>query len=822
MRSLVAMAVASLLIVGVSVASDAEASIKRFTNIEAQGLEPALNAWARERDLQLVYRSDVVGALTTAGAVGELTAEEALGRLLNGTGLTYRYLNKNTITIVPIAAAPAATGSNVSLKRSAWRLAQAESNGSGNQTAGGSGGDSATTNSSERNGFNLEEVVVTAQKREERLQEVPMSVSVLSGAELDRSTAEGLTEALNRVPGVAAAASFQGGGTQMAIRGVTSGGPTFNGSSPVAYYLDSVPFGLVKTAIAPDANAYDMERVEVLRGPQGTLYGASAQNGVVRILTRDAQLDQVEFKARTSASSTDAGGDNFRGDAAFNLPIVPGKFAARAVVGYQDLSGWIDRPNDKDANDAQIQNFRLKLQGRPSEQLTVGLSAWLSRADYGAPSSGLDGNRNSSLEDESISTDYDVFGLKVGYDFGAASLSSMTSYLDYKNTGNLDLTPTNFPALLYTGLDADVFAQELLLSSTSQSAWRWSVGAFYRDAEDRLRQNNLGGGAPFDYANGSESYALFGEISRRFLDDRFAWTLGLRYFHDEVFVKENVNQGQPGDPLQDNRDSFDSTTPRAVLTWYPSDSLTVYASYSEGFRSGFDQDPGVLRPNPNFPSAKPDKLRNYELGAKADFAGGLVSLESAVYFIDWQSVQQSLAVPFEGTAITALVNGKSASGLGVDVGITARPLDSLQLGINASWNDLTMDSPVISSGVVLFDKGERLNLSPEYTAGAWADYSVPVGGSGYHAQFSASANYVSAKDWRTIWGGVQSLGYGEDQFVGRLSIALQSPGRWVTTLFADNVTNEGGIVAIAPFPVTPDWAARIRPRTVGVQFEYRL
>lgn len=798
--------------------TSAQAQSQKEIRLAIKGvlLADALNDWAQAAGLRLRAATSHRYARQLNGS---FTPQGALDCLLDGTALDDR-------TVIVREQAESAWSSASFVKQHSLRLAAAEMSSqsaaiTSDRPPEATRAQSVSAPSVPQRGP-MEEVVVSAQKREERLQEVPMSISVLGGTDLDTSTAEGVTEALSRVPGVAASASFQGGGTQAGIRGVTAGGPLFTGSSPVGYYLDSIPFGLVKSAIAPDANAYDLERVEVLRGPQGTLYGASAQNGVLRVLTRDAQLDQFEFKARTSASSTDGGGANYRGDMALNVPLVQGKLAARAVVGYQTFSGWIDKPNHKDANDAEIKNFRLKISGQATERLSVGLSAWLSRSDYGAPSQGDDQGRNSSLIDEPIATDYDAFGLKIGYDAPTFSISSMTSYLEFKNAGNLDLTPTGSPAVLFTGLDAEVLAQEVIVNSTQQSAWRWSAGVFYRDAEDRLRQNSLDGGAPFDYSNGSKSYALFGEFGRRFLDNHLAWTLGVRHFHDEVFVKENINQGQPGDLLQDNRDSFDSTTPRAVLTWYPDEEdATVYISYSEGFRSGFDQDPGVKRPNPNFPPAKPDKLRNYELGAKLALDEGRVSLESAVYFIDWRDVQQSIAVPFGGTSVTALVNGESASGIGVDLGLNARASDNLSVGFNVSWNDLTMDSAVISGGEVLFSDGDRLNLSPEITAGAWADYSFSVG-RGYGTQFSLSANYTSEKDWRTIWGGAQSVGYGDSLLIGRASIALIAPDHWVATLFADNLTNENGKVAIPPFPVIADWASRVRPRTVGAQLEYRF
>src|SRR5687767_1647963 len=158
----------------------------------------------------------------------------------------------------------------------------------------GGGGIGATLAAENKDVRPLEEIIVTAQKREERLQDVPISISVLSGAELDQLTSDGVLEALERVPGVVATAPMAGSGAQLTVRGVSAGGATFNGSSPIAYYLDSVPFGLVKTAIVPDSNIYDLNRVEVLRGPQGTLYGASAQNGVVRVLTNDANPNEFE------------------------------------------------------------------------------------------------------------------------------------------------------------------------------------------------------------------------------------------------------------------------------------------------------------------------------------------------------------------------------------------------------------------------------------------------------------------------------------------------------------------------------------------------
>lgn len=673
---------------------------------------------------------------------------------------------------------------------------------------------------------NLEEIVVTAQKRDERLQEVPISISVLGGADLDKSSDSSITDALNNVPGVATTVGAQGGGTQLAVRGVSANGPLFSGSSPIAYYVDSIPFGLVRSAVEPDFSAFDMDRIEVLRGPQGTLYGASALNGVVRVLTKDPDLSNFDFKARTTLSTTDGGGENYRGDMAVNVPIIEGKLAARVVIGDEDLSGWINSPVKNHVNDAELRNLRLKILAQPTDELSIGLSAWRSEANYGAPSQSTESRTISSLVPQPISTDVDTYGLKVGYIFPAFTISSMTSYLKYANGGDLDLAPAGVPApaTLFTGLDSKVFSQEFNLNSTIDSAWRWSAGAFYRDGKDVNLQRFAYFVEPLDFSDTSKSSAVFGEIGRKFMQDQLELTLGIRHFHDEVGTQENIQfQGNPNVPLYSSAASFNANTPRVVLTWIADPDLTVYGSYSQGFRSGAAQDVVVEESVPGFPPYKPDKLDNYEMGTKGALWDRRVSFEAAIYYMDWKGVQQTVSVfvPGDnGVTAPAQINGSSASGLGADFGMTTRPLDGLVLGVNFSWNNLKQDSNVYSGASLLFNKGERLMYSPEYTAGASAQYSVPLS-NGYKTRFTASANYTSEQSLSEVLGNgsVRALD-GNVMLTSRASIAVESPDHWGISFFADNLNNEHG--ATVPADLPPEFALRIRPRTVGVQLDYHL
>jgi iron complex outermembrane recepter protein len=666
----------------------------------------------------------------------------------------------------------------------------------------------------------LEEVIVTAQKRAERLIDVPISMSVLDGIDLDASPVQGTAEMLNRVPGVAAMIAVLGT-PKLAIRGATASDVFRGGSTPIAYYLDAVPFGFVKSAFIPDSNVYDLDRIEVLRGPQGTLYGANAQNGLVRILTHEPNLDEFEFKARALMSSTDRGGENYRGDAAINVPIVEGRLAARAVVGYQDLSGWIDKPAGKDENDAEISNARLKVKAQLTEKLSLGASAWLSRSDFGGQAI-ADDNARSRGGSEPVANDYDVFGLELGYEFSGATLSSRTGYIDYASVSFLDLSLLGLTGVTQRSqLNSEVISQELILNSTRDGSWRWTLGGMYRDVEDR-RQHNFPVAAPVDMIDTSESYAVFGELTRVFMDGRLELTGGLRYFEDDVALKENLSfTGVPTTPLVETQATFDAVTPRAVLSWHPSKDSTVYASYAEGFRSGFTQDPRIVSIlGVQAPTVDSDTLRNYELGAKGRLLGGRLAFDTAVYYMDWEDVQQLLLINVGGIFRSVGANGSSASGVGFEFAVTTMPVEGLELGANLGWNDLTVDGDVISAGVVFLRDGDRLVTSPELTVGASVDYGFSIG-TGFEGRMSISGNYISEMSNRSI-AGTQSIEWeGDPMLIARASLSLSSRTGWTATLFSENIGNEQGAPLVNPGAFR-DWDARIRPRTTGVQFDYRF
>ncbi len=785
-------------------------------DLPAQPLADSLRAIAAATNSNIIFDRELVRGLEAKPLRAELSVGAALAELLKGTELAVLNVDANTAMIVAkrekggerTSAPPLAADSN--------RLAQNGNTPPNTQWAPAAETVDRTT---------VEEIIVTAQKRQERLQDVPISITAMKGERLDSSNDQGVGDALRAVPAVAVSAETFGGGTQVVIRGAAPASDMLGGASPVAYYLDTVPFGFTRHAFGPDMNVYDLNRVEVLRGPQGTLYGANALSGVVRILTNDADLSEFDIKGRTALSSTAGGGISYRGDMAVNVPIVEDKLAVRAVVGYQHVGGWVDKPfaDKRNVNDGNIRSARIKINAKPSENFSVALSAWSSDDNFNAPPVSESSGTQLSQAPQPMSSEFKAYGLKLDYEFPMVTVSSMTSYLDFRNQGNLDVGYGSPPfEILTTTHKSKVFAEELLLNSRIQGPWRWSAGAFYRDNKDgRISDFPAAFPVPTDFNDISKSWALFGEVGRQFLNDRLGFAWGLRRFHDDVDTV--VNSYWTGVAIPKQSFSFNATTQRLVLNWKANPDLTIYGSYSQGFRSGVGQDPFASAVVPNIPPLRPDKLNNYEVGAKGYLWDRLVMFDAAVFYMDWKQTQQMFVIPVSGNVFaSALVNGTGASGPGAEFSISSQPLQGLDLNVNFSWNDLTFDQDVYSAGVLLFPKGQRLNDSVKYTAGASADYAFPIGGQGLQGGVSISGNYSSKRAGVLLAGpGTVGAYAGDNVMLMKLGLSIKSPTKWRGSLFVDNLANKNVLLTPSNGGFS-DWAIYARPRTIGVQLEYGL
>ncbi len=691
------------------------------------------------------------------------------------------------------------------------------------QTGAATTAPGAARQSTATSGAVLEEIVVTAEKRETSLFKTPISVSVLGGKQLDQSTNTGLTQILNSVPGVSTTVDFQSGGTQMAVRGVSAAGPTFVGSGTVAYYLDGMPFGFVRSAGGPDLNPYDLSRVEVLRGPQGTLYGAGGLNGVVRVLTNDADLSRFDLKARMDLSNTSHGGDNYGADGAINVPIIEDVLAIRAVVGEHRYAGWIDGVNKGDANDAHVQTYRVKVAAKPADNLTAQFTFWRNSNSYGAPPNGNSDYFNNAFLPAPVKNSYNDYGLKLVYAGPGFTVTNETSYLEYESKALTDLNPVGLRGFQgQTDLSSRVYTEELDIASDDSGRLVWSGGFFYRDARDVVYQpfNTPAATLIFsNFADASRSWAVYGELGYK-LTDTLQLSGGLRYFHDASESQALSPSALGPVSLEPYEATFNATTPRVVLQYHPNSTRSFYASYSQGFRSGVVQDETVTVVAPNVPPAKPDRLHNYEVGAKGNL-GAIVDYTAAVFYIDWRDVQQVVQTPVgNGTFVGAIVNGASASGLGAEGSLFAN-LGGLRIGATASYSDLTLDEAVYSSGILLFDKGQRLNYSPEYTLGGMAEYTFALGGSGATATWGASVNHITKQSTTTLRGPARLITDGDDMSTVNTKLSFNSPDNtWALSVYANNLADNNG--ASIKSASTRFFDVRVQPRTVGMQLEFHL
>ena len=673
----------------------------------------------------------------------------------------------------------------------------------------------------------MPEILVTAQKREERLQKVPISIAVLGGKILDKQPSGGTLEALLQVPSISQTGNDAGNLTQVTIRGVAPGVPSGAGGPTTGYYIDAVPFALIRAATVPNTNSYDMARIEVLRGPQGTLYGASALNGVIRIITNDADPSKFELKARGGVATTKGGDPSFRADSAINIPLIQDKLAFRAIADIESLGGWVNQPvrNKKNANGALNRSLRFKLAAVPTEDLKIDLGAWFERdrwesGDY----SDKNGNQLSTVAQPG-KTKFNLYSGKITYDLPFMSISSSTGYLDFDQPFSSDFSyVTNYliPIQLNASSPTKVFTEELLFNSAGEGSWRWSAGAFYRNARGRVDfvvPGLLPG--PLFSRDSSKSYAAFGQITRAFADDTLELTGGLRYFHDT-----STTEVLPGGFLAPYKAvaKFHKVTPRATLTWLPNPRFTAYASYTQGFRSGLNQGALALAASPGLLPAQADTLNNYEVGAKGITADGLLSFEAAVYYIKWNDVQQLGQILYNGAYTPAVANGPSASGIGTDLIVSLHPAKGFQLGGSVGYSGLKLDADIVQKGtpdLVLANKGDRTANSPAWTGSVFANYAFPLTDS-LDGRLNISATYRSEVSLRISQssGGVSVGVYQSGKpLIVNANFDISTHDNKTFSIYVQNLTNWNGLTSA---PAVEPLSFRPRPRTIGAQFEVKF
>jgi iron complex outermembrane receptor protein len=691
------------------------------------------------------------------------------------------------------------------------------------------------------------EIIITAQKRTQRLIDVPQSVSVISGESLDNQHAERLSDYLNRVPSANFVES-QAGNSRIILRGINAGGV----GATVATYIDEAPFGsatsLANGAIlAPDIDPFDLARVEVLRGPQGTLYGANSLGGLVKYVTVTPDTHAFDGAAEVGAEDVAHGDTGWWGRAAVNVPLSDDA-AFRLTGFYRRDPGYIDDPNHgRDVNDGKTYGGRFSVLVTPTDRLRVRGSVLLENIrSNGTNMVDLDPvtfepvyGRLTHLRliDEPNDIDYRLYNTTIDYDFGPFALVSATSYGTLDQRQIEDASSVYGPLLtgalgipLGAGVDQTMtqrrFTQEVRLASNHNDVLEWTIGGFYTHEKNRLGQDLYGidgvTGATIPSLDGLivvglpstySEYAGFANATWH-IAPKFDLTGGGRWSHNKQSDVQNTTGLLVGGASSFSGQSSDSVFTYSIApSFKPNANTRIYARVAKGYRPGGPNAVSPLAPEGVPRQFGPDTTTNYEVGVKTETDDHLLSLEVSAFLIDWKDIQ--LLAQVDGLGVNT--NGGSARSKGVELTGGVNPSRYLSFYASGSYVDayLTSDTPNLVGGF----KGDPLPFNPKWQWTIGAEYQHPV---------SATLKAHAGLDWH--YTGVRYSDFDPAKGQRRLPAYSQVDahagvdfGHFRLDAFAHNITDARGIVNLGFFgDVNGDVAASvIRPRSFGLALGYR-
>jgi iron complex outermembrane recepter protein len=801
MRLAISTALVSGVLAVFGVQAHADAAIKRFA-IPAQAAPAALNEFARQADVTLVFSYERVANARTNEVHGAYPVTDALARLIEGTALSYKQVGESTIAIGEGATSMS---------------------------------ESAATPQPE--GPALEEIVVSAQKRLERLQDVPVPVTALAAESLVNSNQLRLYDYYTRIPGLSVTPGDGITAPQLTIRGVTTGGFT---NPTVGVVVDDVPYGS-STAMgggntAPDIDPSELARVEVLRGPQGTLYGASSLGGLLKFVTLDPSTEAVSGRVQAGFNSVRNGdelGYNLR--AAVNVPLSD-SWALRAS-GFTRLDpGFVDnvQTGQRGVNRGEADGGRLSALWRPTDAFSLKLSALLQSAavDGAAQTRPTLGELKQSVVRGSgfFSRDSEVFSAVITARLAGVDLTAASGYMINEYADAFDF-PALYDASLSTfGVAGAIvpesnrtrkFTQEIRATGSIGPRTEWLLGTFYTQEDSQLFQSIVAaepvtgqvagewyrsGGSPTEF----EEYALFADVTYHFTE-AFDVQIGGRQSRNENSFPESTSTGplvggvslSPAGRARDDAFTY-LVTPRLKIA----PDLMTYVRLASGYRVGFPQTVCIIFAD--LPcSYAPDKTRTYEVGIKGDVLDRTVSFDASAYYIEWQDIQVSV---FDASKPASYIdNVGQAKSQGVELSVEAKPLQGLAIAAWVAWNDatLTEDFPPGTFG----RSGDRLPNSSRFSGNVALDHEFPLPGNttGF---VGGSVSYVGNRK------GVFLAAAGERQelpaYVTTDLRAGAHHGNWTVNLFINNVTDRRGILTGGVGTFDPTVFYYIQPRSGGV------
>ncbi len=857
--------------------ADVTRETRRF-HIPAQELGEALRVFGRESGAQLVFDEGAVRGKRSSAVAGELSVDEALDQLLAGSGLLARRGKSGVLVIGPIRGADLRSTPDLRLTQAAGRSAAVSTAQSTSAAADQSAEESA------RNSPELQEIVVTATKRAVNIRDVPLSIAAISADDIERRGLVHAEDYLRGIPGVNQVTD--GYGQSIVIRGVESSPQyqNFGAGGTTATYFGETPTtssGGWNSGSSIDIKLVDIERVEVLRGPQGTAFGSSAMGGAVRTIPAAPKLDRFEGSVGIKYSVTSGqGSDNNMVQAVGNVPIVENRFAVRAVAYRGEDSGYyrniagsdpaaqalyaslgaLDYAADVDDVGAYyFVGGRLAALYQANEDLKITLS-YLTQTNEtdGFPIAtrpGFDqvvalvapphvrrGQRNGSLN-----YDIDIANAMIDYDLGWANVFATYSHLKSKAVEsvnenlevdyNLRSTLVNFRQRGNIG--------ELRLATRLEGPWNFLVGVYTEDtSEDGGYDRYWVGSAAADFRYGVagpqgyylnertlEQRAAFGEVSWKFLP-ALTLTVGARaYEYERNYQADSVNPlTPPGAFHTDDTSDASGTSFRANLGYKPNENALLFATWSQGFRLG--------RPQP--------QAADYcDVDSDGIIDGTSVSVASTGRInsdeVDNVEVGGRFSLLERRLTIDAGIYRMRWSGIPAFVYVPLPPQ-------SCGWGYITNAGRALSEGAELqasfqvteairvdiggsylkarltddvpaegFRAGDPLPGAPKTNANLGVEYGFRIGG--YNASVRADAVSVGE-----FYGDIlRSPNTRSGDYIKLDASARVAIGNLSVDVFARNLTNEDAFTFRGAYGYVVDsYGSRMRPRTVGVQLGYRF
>ena len=831
-----------LLILGGAIAAPTAFAETTYSfNLPEQALADSLRAIGQQTEMNILFEPEAVKNVRSPALRGQFTADEALRLVLAGTKLEAQHTAASNV-VVKVKSARSTTlpaASAVTLGSSGATLVQSNSGAPQSQPAPGpQNTDTSNSMSESSKKEGLSEIIVTAEKHQEYLQEVPIPVTVITAATLTDNSELRLQDYYTQIPSLNLTQGIQSS-QGLNLRGLSAG-----------VLIDDVPI----SGVVPDIDPGNLARIETLRGPQGTLYGASGLGGLIKFVTLDPSTEAVSGRVEAGIDDVRHGYDlgyNVRGSV--NVPLTQ-DLAFRASAFWRQDAGYIDNPSRgiDGVNRDEANGGQLTALWRPSDTFSLRLSALYQDIKGGnnyvqtynaATLAPLGEFQQADVAgtgpfERKTSAYSAVLNAKIlGADFTSLTGYNVNTAADY-----FDVTSAVGPlaqflfgvggAPVFNYHSATNLTQEFRLAASVGQKFDWLVGAYYSHQANPFQQHLLatdpvtgavaGELAEISFPQPYTEYAAFVNLTYHFTD-RFDVQVGGREsrltqdFNETItgpatpFVSPDGSQSpyiQPTLHAQSRPFTY-LFTPRFKIT----PDWMVYARLASGFSPG-----GANVPGPDVPAQYgPEKTNNYEIGTKADFLNHTVSFDASVYYIQFRDIQ--LGFINSTTDASYIANVGTAKSQGVELSVEARPANGLRLAAWVVFSDavLTEIPPGVTLAGIIASPGDSLPDSSRFSGNLSVDQEFPLSGA-ITGFVGATESYLGQREG--AYGNINGI-YGTQRLVSpayaRTDLRAGAKyDSWTAHLYINNATDRRGLISGDDQNAFANIRYVIQPRTIGL------